>query len=107
KSAQLADFAPFLSLPGIRFIDLQYGDRAADREALKAACGADLLVDSEIDQLKDLDAFAAQVAAMDMVISSSNTTAHRAGALAQPAWLLLHKGISPHWYWGLEGETTP
>ena len=44
---------------------------------------------------------------MDMVISTSNTTAHMAGALGKPAWVLLHRGISPHWYWGLEGETTP
>ncbi|HLT76789.1 MAG TPA: tetratricopeptide repeat-containing glycosyltransferase family protein [Ferrovibrio sp.] len=107
KSAQLTDFAPFLTLPGIRFVDLQYGNRAEDRAALKAACGADILHDPGIDQLKDLDGFAAQVAAMDMVISTSNTTAHMAGALGRPTWVLLHKGISPHWYWGLEGETTP
>lgn len=107
KSAQLADFAPFLSLPGHRFVDLQYGNREADRAVLKATCGAELLVDTEIDQLKDLDAFAAQVAAMDLVITTSNTTAHMAAALGKPTWVLLHKGISPHWYWGLEGETTP
>lgn len=107
KSAKLTDFAPFLSLPGYRFLDLQYGNREADRAALKAACGTELLVDAEIDQLKDLDAFAAQVAAMDLVIATSNTTAHMAAALGKPTWVLLHKGISPHWYWGLEGETTP
>lgn len=107
KSARLADFAPFLALPGYRFVDLQYGNREADREALKAACGVDLLVDPEIDQLKDLDAFAAQVAALDLVIATSNTTAHMAAALGKPTWILLHKGISPHWYWGLEGDHTP
>ncbi len=107
KSAQLPDFAPFLALPGIRFVDLQYGNRAADRAALKAACGADILFDPAVDQLKDLEAFAAQVAAMDFVVSTSNTTAHMAAALGKPTWVLLHKGISPHWYWGLAGETTP
>jgi hypothetical protein len=44
---------------------------------------------------------------MDMVVTTSNTTAHMAGALGKPTWLLLHKGISPHWYWGRDGETTP
>lgn len=107
KSAQLTDFASFLSLPGIRFVDLQYGNRADDRAALKTACGTDILHDPAIDQLKDLDGFAAQVAAMDMVISTSNTTAHMAAALGKPTWVLLHKGISPHWYWGLEGAATP
>ena len=107
KSAKLTDLAPLLSLPGYRFVDLQYGNRADDRAALQAACGTELLYDPEIDQLKDLDAFAAQVAALDMVISTSNTTAHMAAALGKPTWLLLHRGISPHWYWTLDSATTP
>src|SRR3546814_16287090 len=57
--------------------------------------------------MQDLDGFAAQVAAMDMVITTSNTTAHMAGALGRPTWVMLHQGISPHWYWGRDGETTP
>lgn len=107
KSALLTDFAPFLTLPGMRFVDLQYGDRAADRAALKQAYGVELLADPAINQMKDLDAFAAQVAAMDMVISTSNTTAHMAAALGKPTLVLLHHGISPHWYWTRDGETTP
>ncbi|WP_370152254.1 tetratricopeptide repeat protein [Ferrovibrio sp.] len=107
KSAQLTDFAAFLGLPGLRFVDLQYGNREADRAALKQAAGVDLLVDPEIDQMKDLDGFAAQIEAMDMVVTTSNTTAHMAGALGKPAIVMLHKGISPHWYWGLDGNTTP
>jgi hypothetical protein len=107
KSAPLTALTPFLSLPGFRFVDLQYGNRAEDRAALKDSAGIDLLFDPEIDQLQDLDGFAAQVAAMDMVVTTSNTTAHMAGALGKPTWLLLHKGYSPHWYWGRGDETTP
>lgn len=107
KSAQLTDFAPFLTLPGLRFVDLQYGNRAADRAALKQVHNVDLIADPDIDQMKDLDAFAAQVAAMDMVVSTSNTTAHMAAALGKPTFVLLHHGISPHWYWTRNGETTP
>ncbi|QDO95930.1 tetratricopeptide repeat protein [Ferrovibrio terrae] len=107
KSAKLTDFAPFLTLPGPRFVDLQYGNRAADRDAVKQAHGVDVIADAAIDQLKDLDAFAAQVAAMDVVVSTSNTTAHMAAALGKPTLILLHHGISPHWYWTRNGETTP
>jgi tetratricopeptide (TPR) repeat protein len=107
KSALLTDFAPFLTLPGLRFVDLQYGDRAADRAALKQVHKVDLIADPNIDQMKDLDAFAAQVAAMDMVVSTSNTTAHMAAALGKPTLVLLHHGISPHWYWTRNGEATP
>lgn len=107
KSARLTDFAPFLTLPGLRFVDLQYGNRAADRDALKQAHGVEVIADPAIDQLRDLDAFAAQVAAMDVVVSTSNTTAHMAAALGKPTLILLHHGISPHWYWTRNGETTP
>lgn len=107
KSAPLTDFAAFLSLPGFRFIDLQYGDTAPDRAALQAATGVAMLHDTDVDQLSDLDSFAAQVAALDLVITTSNTTAHMAGALGVPVWVLLPKAITPHWYWGLAGETTP
>lgn len=107
KSATLAALRPLLSLPGFRFVDLQYGNRAAERAELKASAGIDLLYDPGIDQLQDLDGFAAQVAAMDAVVTTSNTTAHMAGALGKPTWVLLHNGISPHWYWGRDGETTP
>lgn len=107
KSARPIDLAPLLTLPGYRFVDLQYGNRADDRSALEAYHNVSLLYDPAIDQLKDLDGFAAQVAAMDMVISTSNTTAHMAAALGKPTWLMLHKGVSPHWYWTREGSTTP
>jgi tetratricopeptide (TPR) repeat protein len=107
KSAKLTDFAPFLTLPGLRFVDLQYGNRTADRDAVKQAHGVEVIADAAIDQMKDLDAFAAQVAAMDVVVSTSNTTAHMAAALGKPTLILLHHGISPHWYWTRNGETTP
>ncbi|MBI2585950.1 MAG: glycosyl transferase family 8, partial [Rhodospirillales bacterium] len=43
-----------------------------------------------VDQMANLDDFAAQVAAMDLVISVSNTTVHMAGALGVPTWVMPH-----------------
>jgi ADP-heptose:LPS heptosyltransferase len=40
--------------------------------------------DTDIDALISLDAFATQVAALDLVISVDNTTVHMAGALGKP-----------------------
>jgi ADP-heptose:LPS heptosyltransferase len=74
---------------------------------VKQAYGVEVIADAGIDQLKDLDSFAAQVAAMDIVVSTSNTTAHMAAALGKPTLILLHHGISPHWYWTRNGEATP
>jgi len=55
--------------------------------------------------MADLDAFAAQVAAMDLIISVSNTTVHMSGALGVPAWVMLNTVPLPCWL--LEGDDNP
>jgi Tfp pilus assembly protein PilF len=101
KSATLADWAPILNGPGITFVNLQYGDTAAER------AGTPLVHDATIDPLRDLDGFAAQVAAMDLVITTSNTTAHMAGALGVETWTLLPAGPGLLWYWFQGRDDSP
>jgi hypothetical protein len=43
-----------------------------------------LISDPKIDQLVDLDGFAAQIAALDTIVSISNTTIDMAGMLGVP-----------------------
>jgi ADP-heptose:LPS heptosyltransferase len=71
-----------------RWISLQYGDHE-ELEDKTAAAHAPVLVDRSVSQLSDVDGFAAQIAAMDMVVTIDNSTAHLAGALGVPVWLLL------------------
>jgi len=97
KSAPLSEWGPILKAREAIWIDLQYGDTAADRAALRDQHGIELIHDPEIDALSDMDGFAAQVAALDRVISVSNTTVHVAAALAKPCWVLLDAGAL--WYW--------
>ncbi|NQU56254.1 MAG: tetratricopeptide repeat protein [Rhodospirillales bacterium] len=91
KSMALSDWKPLASVPGVRFIDLQYGDTAAERTAFEKQTDIAIHRDDGIDQLADLDAFAAQISAMDLVISVSNTTVHFSGALGVPTWVLLNR----------------
>ncbi|MBL8643920.1 MAG: tetratricopeptide repeat protein [Rhodospirillaceae bacterium] len=108
KSAALLDWAPLLRLPGARFVNLQYGDSAAEIAEVKSKLGVEIISDPTVDPLKDMDAFFAQVAAMDAVVTVSNTTAHVAGALGVPAWVLLSRGGgSLLWYWFLERADSP
>lgn len=107
KSAPLALWAPVLRLPGITFVDLQYGDRSAELEAVRRAQGVSIIHDGAIDPLSDLDGFAAQVAALDLVISISNTTVHVAGALGVPVWTLLARQTGFLWCWFTEREDSP
>jgi tetratricopeptide (TPR) repeat protein len=94
RSIDLKNFAPLFALPGIRWISLQYGDFDALEQQ---AALAPLLIDRSVDQFADIDRFAAQVAAMDQVITIDNSTAHLAGALGIPVWLLLP--FAADWRW--------
>jgi hypothetical protein len=64
-----------------------------------------LLIDHAVDQLADIDLFAAQVAAMDQVLTIDNSTAHLAGALGIPVWLMLP--FAADWRWLKDRSDSP
>lgn len=104
RSIDLSLFAPLFAHQNVRWVSLQYGDPDA-LEAQAVAAKAPLLIDRSVNQFLDLDLFAAQVAAMDLVITIDNSTAHLAGALGVPTWLLLP--FAPDWRWQQAREDTP
>lgn len=107
KSTTLMDWAPILRGRRAVFIDLQYGETAAERAAIERDLGVKIHRDPEIDQMQDVDAFAAQIAALDRVISVSNTAVHVAGALNIRTWILVPRGKGLHWYWFGAGMESP
>ena len=104
RSIDLSLFAPLFARPDIRWVSLQYGDHDA-LENQAAAAHAPLLIDRSVDQLANIDSFAAQIAAMDMVITIDNSTAHLAGALGVPAWVMLP--FARDWRWLQAREDSP
>lgn len=107
KSSDLMQWRDVLTLPNMRFVSLQYGDHAADIARANAELGCDIFVDPEVTPNGDLDPFAAQVAAMDVVVSVSNTTVHVAGALGKPVLVLVPTGPGAHWYWFQKRDDSP
>lgn len=107
KSIDLMRLAPLLRLPDVTFVSLQYGNDGEQVAAAARALGVDIIDDPQVDQLRDLDGLAAQVAAMDHVVTISNTTAHLAGALGRPTTLLLPHARGLHWYWFTERPDSP
>ena len=96
RSIALARFQPFFAQPDLHWISLQYGDfDALEKQAAEA--GAPLTIDRAVDQMADLDLFAAQIAALDLVITIDNSTAHMAAALGRPVWLLLPLDCDCRW----------
>lgn len=104
KSVNLRDFAPFLAVPGVRCVDVQYGDTTAERAQLTQAGGAGLLHFDEVDYYHDLDEVLAILEACDLLITTSNANAHLAAALGKPVWLLYPGERAPFHYWAHDGD---
>jgi tetratricopeptide (TPR) repeat protein len=104
KSTALERWRPILTNPDVHFVNLQYGDCADELAAVKDQFGVTVHVDASVDQMTSLDDFAAQIAALDMVVAASNTTVHVAGAQGRPVWTMLP--YVPDWRWQLRREDT-
>jgi len=103
KSAPLDQWAPILRTPDVVWVNLQYGDCDEEISQIDNDLGVKIHQDAEVNQFANLDKFAAQIAALDLVITTSNTAAHAAGALGVPTLLLLP--AVPDWRWQIEGDT--
>lgn len=87
------------------FVNIQYGDVAADWAVLEQAAPGRVVRDESVDQLVDMDRFAAQLGALDAVVTISNTGAHLAGAMGLPVNL-----IRDDWFrrgWPVLSDRTP
>jgi ADP-heptose:LPS heptosyltransferase len=107
KSITLEALVPLLSTQGVEFVDLQYGDTAAERAALKQQHDIPINKLEEIDNLNDIDGLAALISACDIVITISNVTAHIASALGKPTLVMLPNSTSLFWYWHRERTDSP
>jgi len=104
RSIDLSLLAPLFERKDIQWVSLQYGDHD-DLENQATAANAPVFIDRSVDQLADIDIFAAQIAALDMVITIDNSTAHLAGALGIPVWVLLP--FARDWRWLQAREDSP
>lgn len=107
KTLDLRAWAPVLQTPGVRFVDLQYGDTAEERAAAEAALGISLIHVPDLDLREDIDGVAALISACDLVISISNTTVHLAAALGKPTWVLVPAAAGNLWYWMRDTDRSP
>jgi tetratricopeptide (TPR) repeat protein len=93
--APFAAWAPVLATPGVRFVNLQYGDSGAEAAWAAAALGVELWTPAGLDRLNDLDELTALCCALDLVIGPANATTNLAGAAGAPLWLIASPGTWP------------
>jgi tetratricopeptide (TPR) repeat protein len=96
KSVELDQLLAAVDLPGVTLVNLQYGDHAEGIALAQTSAGG-RIIDSGVDNSNDLDGLAAVIAAMDLVVCIGHTTAHLAGAIGTPTFVVLPAAPFPHW----------
>jgi hypothetical protein len=105
RSIPLDLWGPIFQVPGVQFVNIQYGRTATEAIQANDRLGIALDDGSDCDPLRDLDYFAAKLAALDLVLTVDNSTAHLAAAIGKPVWTLLP--FASDWRWMLDRESTP
>jgi hypothetical protein len=85
----------------VEFVALQNQIRDADREVLAQLP----MLKYFGDAIEDFDDTAALAVICDLVISVCTSTAHLAGGLGRPLWVLL--AFVPDWRWMLQRDDSP
>jgi tetratricopeptide (TPR) repeat protein len=105
RSLDLKEFVELLSLDGVDFVSLQYGDTAEEIARAQAELGVTVVDYRDVDNFNDIDGLASLIKACDLVVSVDNTTVHLAGALGQDTRVLLP--ALPDWRWALGRDDSP
>ena len=106
KSLNLSQFSEIIKNSKYNFVNLQYGDTKSELNDL-AQCYGSLVHNIEgIELFNDVDGLLSIIQACDLVITSSNSTAHLAGAIGKETLLLVPYSRGKIWYWhDVEGRS--
>lgn len=103
RSIPLENWVPLLTLPGMHFVSLQYGEIGGDLDAMRDVSRC--VMHHWPEAIEDYDETAALVSALDLVISVQTAVIHLGGALGKPVWVLVSS--RPEWRYQEAGESLP
>ncbi|QCO16661.1 tetratricopeptide repeat protein (plasmid) [Azospirillum brasilense] len=87
----LDQWGPLFAVPGVVFVNLQYGDCAAEIAAAEARFGVTIHRWDDLDLRDDFEGAAALTANLDLVITPATAAGELAGALGVPVWRFGHR----------------
>jgi Flp pilus assembly protein TadD len=95
RSIGVEAMAGLFSVPGVRFVNLQFGPRESEGDAYGL----------ERVDVSDYQDTAHLLRTLNLVIACDTSIVHLAGAMGVPCWTLVTH--PPDWRWGLEREDSP
>ena len=99
KSAPLECFAALARGWDARLVDLQYGGVDEERAAFDAAHPGLRVRIPGLDTDNDLDGLLAAIEACERIVTTSNATAHLAGAVGKQTTVVFPQAHAPFHYW--------
>ena len=99
KSLELTEMIELLKIKNVNFINLQYGNTEDEINDLEIEHGIKIDPLDALDKFNDLDGLLNHIEACDFVVTSSNVTAHLAGAIGKKTYLMIPHGVGKIWYW--------
>ncbi|HEY2709839.1 MAG TPA: tetratricopeptide repeat protein [Caulobacteraceae bacterium] len=81
-------WTPILTTPGITFVNMQYGDCAAEIEWARTQLGVEIWTPPGIDLKNDLDDIGALASALDLTMGFANATSNIAAACGADVWIV-------------------
>jgi len=102
KSIGLEQLEPILRSTQFEFINLQYGEVDPEIQKVRSSLGVNIHQIEGIDVYNDIDGLLALIDACDIVITTSNLTAHLAGSIGKRGCVFVPVSKGKIWYWHLD-----
>jgi ADP-heptose:LPS heptosyltransferase len=81
------------------FVSLQYGSTADEIEFVEKNIGIKIHTIDGLDIFNDIDGLVSLISLCDLVVTTSNITAHLTGAIGKKGMVLMPFSKGKIWYW--------
>ena len=102
KSIDLEKLEPILKNAHLEFINLQYGEVDSEIQKVRNRFGVNVHKIDGVDVYNDIDGLLALIDACNIVVTTSNVTAHLAGSIGKRGCVFVPSSKGKVWYWHLD-----
>ena len=107
KSMVLQDLIRGVSSIEANWINLQYGEVDREIAAVRNELGIEVQQIPGLDVKQDLEGLLKAIQSCDVVLTTSNSTAHFCGAIGKHGVVMVPYSLGKLWYWHTENGSSP